>query len=191
MRNLLGRTAVAVALVAAPATLLAQGATPRHEFGIDLGLGFHSYSSPGVGSTTSFEAMTPVDVRMGFVSASPLSVEGRLVFDFNSRGIGANASYLLAPDVNLLYKLGRGSTWRRGAYLTGGLGLALANASNGAGGTRSGIIASLNGGIGTRIPSGSAAWRLEGFLAYAFRNTSLGEPGTLTIGGRVGLSLWH
>jgi hypothetical protein len=194
MVRLIRRAAVAAALAAVPATVLAQGA-PRHEFGVDFGMAFQSVSSlGGAGSTTLFAAATPVDVRVGWVSPTPFSLEGRLTFDFNSRGFGSNASYALAPDLNVLYKLGGNAAAHRltGAYLTGGLGLELANAPNGTGGTTSGLIPSLNGGIGTRWAAGTGgAWRLEGFLAYAFENSKLGSPGTLSIGARIGLSLWH
>ncbi len=192
MRRLIGTVAIVAGLAATPAFGLAQGA-PRHEFGVDFGMAFESVSSlGGAGSTTLFAASTPVDVRVGWVSPTSLSLEGRLAFGFNSRGFGTNASYALAPDLNVIYKLGGGGARRLlGPYLTGGLGLMLANAPNGAGGTTSGIVPSLNGGIGTRLAAGSGAWRLEGFLAYAFQNTKLGSPGTFSVGARIGLSLWH
>lgn len=194
MRGVIHGIAAVVGLAAVPIAALAQGA-PRHEFGVDFGMAFESVSSlGGAGSQTLFAAATPVDVRVGWISQTPLSLEGRLTFNFNSRGFGSNASYVLAPDLNVLYKLGGNGGARRltGAYLTGGLGLMLANAPSGAGGTTSGLIPSLNAGIGTRMAAGAGgAWRLEGFLAYAFRNTRLGSPGTFSVGGRIGLSLWH
>jgi hypothetical protein len=194
MRNTWGRLVILTGLTLAPGALLGQGAMPHHEYGVDLALAFQNVSSlAGTGSSTRFVALTPVDVRLGFVSPTPLSLEGRLTFAFNSRGFGSNASYELAPDLNVLYRLGRGSGPHglMGPYLTGGLGLDLTDAPSGGGGTRSGLVMSLNGGLGTRIPTGSAAMRLEGFLAYAFKNPTLGAPATLSVGVRVGLSLWH
>jgi hypothetical protein len=193
MVRLIGSVAVLAAAAAVPVAAAAQAA-PRHEFGVDFGMAFESVSSlSGAGSTTLFAAQTPVVVRVGWVSPTPLSLEGRLAFNFNSRGFGSNASYLLAPDVNVLYKLGAGSGAHHlmGPYLTGGLGLALADAPSAAGTTTSGLIASVNGGLGTRVPAGNGAWRLEGFLAYSFKNAHLGSPGTLSVGARIGLSLWH
>jgi hypothetical protein len=194
MHRLMSKAALVAGLAALPAAVLAQGA-PRHEFGVDLGMAFESVSSlGGAGSTTLFASSTPVDVRVGWVSPTPLSLEGRLTFNFNSRGFGSNASYVLAPDLNVLYRLGGGAGTRRpltGPYLTGGLGLMLANAPNGAGGTSSGLIPSLNGGIGTRMAAGTGAWRLEGYVAYAFQDTKLRSPAIFSVGARVGLSLWH
>ncbi len=190
MRTRIGAVAVISGLVLVAGSARAQGTVSGHEYGVDIGMEFQNVSSlAGTGSTTLFRAMTPVDVRVGFPSTTPLSLEGRFIFDFNSRGFGANASYYLGPDVNLIYRLG-GARGPMGPYLTAGLGIAIANAPS-AGGTSSGLVPSLNGGIGTRIRAGTGAWRLEGFLAYAFKNAHLGSPATLSIGARIGLSLWH
>jgi hypothetical protein len=193
MRSGIGAVAVVAGLVLISGAARAQGTVSGHEYGVDIGMEFQNVSSlAGSGSTTLFRAMTPVDVRVGFPSATALSLEGRFTFAFNSRGFGANASYYLGPDLNLIYRLGGAARARgpMGPYLTGGLGIAVANAP-GAGGTSSGLVPSLNGGIGTRIRAGTGAWRLEAFLAYAFKNAHLGSPATLSIGARVGLSLWH
>jgi len=181
-------TIAAVAAQAAPAAARAQAA-PRHEFGVDVGLGLQSPS----GGSTEFVIATPVDVRVGFVSASRLSWEGRLALAYASKGFGNSASYALAPDVQALLKLGTGSGPHRllGAYATAGAGLDFLDAPNGAGGTNSSAVFRLNGGIGDRLPLGADAWRIEGFLAYDFRNTTIGTPGTLEVGVRLGLSFWH
>ncbi len=71
-------------------------------------------------------------------------------------------------------------------YFTGGAGINLVGVTG-----TSGSIISLNGGVGTRSPYESGAWRLEAFVRYDLKNTSLGAPNTLNIGARVGLSLWH
>jgi hypothetical protein len=194
MRTGIGAVAVVAGLALATGAARGQGTVSGHEYGVDIGMEFQNVSSlAGTGSTTLFRAMTPVDVRIGFPSVTPLSLETRFTFDFNSRGFGSNASYYLGPDLNVLYQLGERGRARgpMGPYLTGGVGLAIANVPSGGGGTSSGLVPSLNGGIGTRIRAGSGAWRLEGFLAYSFKNAHLGSPGTLSIGARIGLSLWH
>jgi len=190
MRTLTGVVAVAAGLAMVPAVAIAQGAAPKHELGVDLGLGLQSPS----GGTTHIVLVTPVDVRLGFVATSPLSWEGRLTLFYDSKGIGgSNARYSLAPDIQALYRLGSGSGAHglMGPYATVGAGLNFADVPNGAGGTNSSAVVRLNGGVGTRIPYGSGAFRIEGFVAYDFRNTTLGLPGTLEVGTRLGISLWH
>jgi hypothetical protein len=182
-----------VALVAAAAAipaLAAAQAAPRHEFGVDVGLGLESPS----GGSTQFVMQTPVDVRVGLVSAAPLSWEGRLTLAYASKGFGAaGASYSLAPDIQALLKLGKGSGPRGmlGPYATVGAGLNFLDAPTSATTTSSSVVFRLNGGIGDRLPLGSDAWRIEGFIAYDFKNTTIGVPGTLEVGARVGLSFWH
>ena len=187
MRKIIG-VALAACLAAAPAALPAQ-AMPRHELGVDVGLGIVSPS----GGSTRLVLATPVDVRLGFPSAAPLSWEGRLTLAYDSKGFGANASYSLAPDVQALLKLGRGSGPHGllGPYATAGLGLDFRDAPNGSGGTNSTALLRIDGGIGDRLPYGSGAFRLEGFLAYDFKSTTLGIPATVEVGVRAGLSLWH
>ena len=188
MRRLMSRAALVVGLVALPGAALAQGA-PRHEFGVDVGLGLQSPS----GGTTQFVLATPVDVRVGFVSASPLSWEGRLTLMYASKGFGNSAAYTLAPDIQALYKLGagKGPHGLLGSYLTAGAGLNFEDAPNGVGGTNSSVVLGINGGIGDRLAWGPDAFRIEGFVGYNFRNTTIGVPGTLLVGARVGVSFWR
>jgi hypothetical protein len=190
MRILTAVVAVATGLAMAPARAVAQAAAPKHEFGVDLGLGLVNPS----GGSTHIVVFTPVDVRLGFVSSSALSWEGRLTLFYDSKGFGgSNARYSLAPDIQALYRLGSGSGAHglMGPYATVGAGLDFADTPNGAGGTNSSTVFRLNGGVGTRVPYGSGAFRIEGFVAYDFKNTTLGLPGTLEVGTRLGLSLWH
>lgn len=186
MRRLISSVAVVAAAVAIPSLAAAQAA-PKHEFGVDVGLGLQSPS----GGSTQFVLQTPVDVRVGIVSASPLSWEGRLTLSYASKGFGsAGASYSLAPDIQALMKLGN-STATRGAYATVGAGLDFLDAPTSATTTSSSVVFRVNGGIGDRLPFGSQAWRIEGFVAYDFKNTTIGTPGTLEVGARVGMSFWH
>ncbi len=191
MRKVIGVVAMAASLATAPAVAFAQGMAPKHELGVDLGLGFASPS----GGSTHILLQTPLDVRLGFVSSSPLSWEGRLTLFYDSKGLngGNSAAYSLAPDIQALYRLSSGSGQHglMGPYATVGAGLNFLDAENGTGGTNSSAIFRINGGVGTRIPWESGAWRIEGFVAYDFKNTTVGAPATLEVGARVGISLWH
>ena len=185
MRKVCGWLVAAAGLVAAPATLRAQAMAPEHEIGVDVGVGLLSPS----GGSTHFIVETPVDVRLGFVSRSRLSWEGRLTLAYDSKGFGNNSRYSLAPDIQALLKLGPGSGSHglMGPYATVGAGLDFLDAPNGTGGTNSSVFVRLNGGVGTRLAWGPGAFRLEGFVAYDFRNTTLGLPATVEVGARVGL----
>ena len=188
MRRLLAVAALASGCAIVPAAGWAQGAggraTPHHEFGVDLAM---VYQSPSGGSGV-FRIMTPVDVRLGFVSTGKVSLEPRLVLNFAS-GAGSTA-YNIGPDLNLLWKLGAGSGPHRlmGPYLTAGAGVNIISLGSG---STSGATVTLNAGLGTRAQLGSGAFRLEGFVAYTPKNTSLGTANTLSIGARAGVSLWH
>ncbi|HVM43154.1 MAG TPA: hypothetical protein VMT77_06590 [Gemmatimonadales bacterium] len=179
-------TMVTAALLAMPAAAVAQGMTtrPEHELGVDLSL---VYQSPSGGNGV-FRVMTPVDVRLGFVSSGRMSFEPRFTLDFASSS--GTTVYNIGPDLNLLWKLGPGHGPHNlmGPYLTAGVGTNII--SFGTGGS-SGATLTFNGGLGTRIPWGPGAFRVEGFVAYTPKNTSLGAPNTLSIGARGGISLWH
>ncbi len=181
--------ALAAGLAMAPAAAFAQGMAPKHELGVDLGVGFASPS----GGSTHFILHTPVDVRLGFVSSSSLSWEGRLTLLYDSKGFGNNAAYSLAPDIQALYRLSKGSGQHglMGPYATVGAGLDFLDAPNGTGGTNSSAVIRINGGVGTRIPWESGAYRIEGFVGYDFKNTTVGSPATVEVGVRLGISLWH
>jgi hypothetical protein len=152
----------------------------KHELGVDLILG---YSMPQ-NQPSGFGALTPVDVRIGFVSHSSMSFEGRLNLDLLS-GFGGGTTYSIDPGVNVLFRLGQG-TITHNKYFTAGADVDIQD--NGA---NSGAVFGLNGGIGMRKPYGPGAWRFEAFGDYKLKNTNLGEPGTFTLGLRAGLSLWH
>jgi len=180
MRKVL-RTAVTVlALAAVPGVAAAQ----EHELGVDLAL---VYQSPSGGSGV-FRIMTPVDVRLGFVSSHSLSFEPRLTMVVASTS--GSTVYNIGPDLNLLWKLGAGSGPRRlmGPYLTAGLGTNIISFGSG---NNSGATLTFNGGLGTRVPWGPGAFRVEGFVAFTPKNNSLAVPNTLSIGVRGGISLWH
>lgn len=176
----LSRWAVLAVGLAVPATAVAQHremGMAQHELGVDL----TSFYAKGTGQTGTFNILTPVDVRLGFVSRGQLMVEPRFSLSLRS---GGGTIYDFAPGLNLLWKLGT-ATHKKGPYLTGGAAVDIAKVVN------SGAAFSLNGGIGTRVPYESGAWRLEAFGGYRFKSTDLGIPNTFFLGARVGLSVWH
>jgi hypothetical protein len=184
MRKHLGTVLAVAGMIAVPALAQAQargGAMampmPKHEFGVDIAAFLNSPS----GGTSGLVIQTPVDVRIGFVSASKMSWETRFNFSLSTAG---STTYNFDPGVNVLMKMGNG-TMMNNTYWTVGADASIA------GSTPSGVVPAINGGIGIRRPWGSAAWRLEAGVRYLFQNTSLGVPNTLQIGVRAGVSLWH
>jgi len=166
----------ALALVSVPAAAQ-KGMAAKHELGVDVAF---VYSKPSGGNgITSF--LTPVDVRIGFVPA-----KGNLMFEPRASIAFTSTSGASTHDINLDVNALYGKNHKKGMYYTAGAGIELL----GRPGT-SGSIFSLNGGIGTRSPWESGAWRLEAFVRYDLKNTSLGFPNTLSIGARAGVSLWH
>ena len=186
MRKLFTKAAVVTGLAVVPAAGFAQGmgGMPHHEFGVDLAL---VYQSPSGGNGV-FRIMTPVDVRFGFVSSGKVSLEPRFVLNFASSS--GSTVYNIGPDLNVLWKLGPGSGQHNlmGPYLTAGAGVNIISFGSG---STSGATFTVNGGVGTRVPYGSGAFRFEGFVAYTPKNSSLGTANTLSIGVRSGISLWH
>jgi hypothetical protein len=172
---------VASAMMALPAVAQAQRMqaprTGEHEIGVDVAL---SWAKPS-GGTGVLEILTPVDVRVGFPSRGPLSLEPRFSMRLLS---GGGTIYTIDPGVNVLYKL-NGTAVNRNTYLTGGADLDFVKAGV------SGTVFGLNGGFGMRHPWGAGAFRTEIFAHYAFKNTNLGAPNTFSFGVRLGLSLWH
>ncbi|HET7790682.1 MAG TPA: hypothetical protein VFK78_07775 [Gemmatimonadales bacterium] len=158
---------------------------PKHEFGVDLAAFWASQSFGGV-SASNFNITTPVDVRVGFVSSGAMQFEPRLSFTFATAQSGGQSSHAIAPDLNVLFGLGKAKAHNDNKYFTAGVGANLV----GLGGV-SYTQLTVNGGIGMRSPYESGAFRLEAFVAYATKNTSKGVPSTLAIGARIGLSLWH
>src|SRR5439155_48979 len=131
------------------------------EFGIDLAFQYVSLGSNG-GSGVQLAA--PVDARIGVLSRSPNMFEIRASLNWDSN-LGAIA---FAPGVNVLHVLKRGSGTRglmRAPYVTGGVGLNILKFGSGA---STETQFALGAGVGKRLPYGSAVFRPEGFIAYAF-----------------------
>jgi hypothetical protein len=169
-----GGVLVVLALFAAPAVAQQAG---RHELGVDAALAWIKPS----GVDARLTIWTPVDVRLGLPSSGPLSLEPRLSLFLQSDG---GTSYSIDPGLNVLYSLG-GTAPNHNRYLTFGADLDFEK--NGT----SGAIFAINGGYGMRHPWGAGAFRTEFFFRYAFEDSALGVPNTLTLGVRAGLSLWH
>jgi len=186
MRHLIGSVSLTTALIASAAVAAAQHeamGSARHELGVDVSASYVHQSLVGT-SLNSFIIVTPVDVRLGFVSSGRLMFEPRFAFLFDSRAAGTGSGYVFTPDVNVLYA----KNHKRGMYVTAGAGVDLQKDVTATG---SSAQIGVNGGIGTRSPYESGAIRLEAFVQYRFKNTSKGLPNILSIGGRIGLSLWH
>lgn len=185
MRKVLSSIVLVAVLVSVPALASAQrrAATTmggaKHEFGVDVGV---AYVKPS-GVSGGIVIGTPIDVRVGFMSAGKMMWEPR--FSLGLSSVGGTTVYDFEPGVNVLIANGPGGH-RRGMYFTGGAALQLQD-----NGITSGSAFSFNGGVGWRKPYGSAAWRYELGINYQLESTKLGIPSTLAIGGRIGLSLWH
>lgn len=188
MRKVTGPLLAVVALVALPHMAPAQrraassgGGGSQSEWGVDVGAAFGHIGSGCAANCGTFEMGTPVDVRIGFIGRS-FNVEPRVTFSYLSQGGGH--VMLLNPDVNFLKPMGQ-STSHKGLYLTAGAGVAIVSAT----GASSQNQFSLNGGVGTRIPLESQAWRLEGFFRYNFESGAL--PSGYNVGVRAGISFWR
>lgn len=181
MRKLMSGLALAAVLGTIPATSAAQrqATGARHEWGVDLGAG---YMKPD-GLDGGIFILTPLDVRLGFVSRTNMMWEGRLSFDFNT--VGGETTYEIQPGVSVLFANSTGGH-RRGMYFTGGAGLLLAD-----NGVESGTAFAVNAGVGWRKPYRSAAWRYEVGFQWSSENQDLGLPSTIIIGGRIGVSVWN
>ena len=185
MHRLIQRISLAAALTLVPAIAAAQHGmeNPKHELGVDLGV---VYSKPSGGDGV-ISIGTPVDLRIGFVSSGKVEVEPRFSFLFASGG--GSSAWVFTPDINLLFGMSANNN-KQGPYLTVGAGVNLAHASSGGVGSSASQF-NFNGGIGTRVPYESGAFRLEAFARYLLKNTSKNLPNELQIGARIGLSLWH
>jgi hypothetical protein len=173
--------AAAVAVLAAPA------AAQRHEFGVDLGIASSKFDTPN--AERFLEVGTPVDVRVGMVLGGPLSLESR----FSLAYMSSDGASLLSfdPGLNVLFRFG--GTPQQGLYVTGGAKIDIARVSND---DDSETVTQLGGnvGVGTRIPMGAAALRIEGFFAMLLEKGDVGDsdyaPALNSIGVRIGLSFW-
>ena len=161
---------------------------PRHEVGVDLAA---QYSNQGDGIGSGIQIAEPVDVRVAFLSASRILFEPRLAFALDTKGTGTSSAYTFTPGLDVLYRLkrGTGTYGLMGApYFIGGAQLDFVRAGvNNV--TSSGTQFALDAGVGKRVPYGSSALRLEGYVSYAFATDLL--PRMFAIGTRVGLSFWH
>ncbi len=182
MRKVTGSLLAVVALVALPHMVQAQrraagggGGGAKNEFGVDIGAAFGHVGSGCTANCGTFEAGTPVDLRIGFNGAS-MSIEPRLTFSYLSQGGGH--IMIFSPDVNFLKPMGTSN-------VTAGAGISFISAS----GTSSENQFSLNGGVGTRIPKPSNNWRLEGFFRYNVHSGVL--PSGYNVGVRAGMSFWQ
>jgi hypothetical protein len=184
MKRLRAVTLVAV-LAFVPTLAFAQrmASGPKNEFGVDVTL---AYAKPSGGSGV-FQIITPVDVRVGFLSGGPASFEFRFAGSLTTGG-GATL-YTLQPGLNILYRLS-GPAANHNVYITGGAALDFIGTSGG-GTSNSASVFSFNGGIGMHAPWGSNATRLEAFAGYRLKSTKMGTPNTLVIGARLGLSFFH
>ena len=167
---------VAALLAAAPGVAQAQR-MGEHEIGVDAALAWVKPS----GADGRLTILTPVDVRLGFASRGPLSLEPRFSMFLQADG---GTRYSIDPGLNVLYRLG-GTAVNHNQYLTFGADIDLEKAGP------SGAIFALNGGYGMRRPWGAGAFRTEFFFRYAFEDTQLGAPNTFSLGVRAGLSMWH
>ena len=183
MRRITGSAMIAAGLALTPALATAQHgmSTPKHELGVDVAAYWASYSLAGV-SSSNVNLMTPVDVRIAFVSKGTTEFEPRLAFSYASGAFGGTSQTIFRPDLNVLFTMGKAKAHNDNKYVTAGIGLA-------AGGGVTQLA--LNGGVGMRSPYESGAIRLEGFLAYLTKDSSKGVPSTFAVGVRAGLSLWH
>jgi len=178
-------------MIAAPAIAQAQarGATAMashgKEFGVDIGVG---YVSPS-GGQSSFGLTAPFgDIRIGFPSTGSMSFEGRFSGSFAS---GGGTFITFDPGVNLMFGMGHATSYNDNKYFTVGADVNIISQSPSGGTSTSGAVFTINGGVGTRMPWGTAAKRAELFVSYSLKNTTLGVPNTFGIGARLGLSFWH
>jgi hypothetical protein len=184
MRKLIGGMALAGMLLSLPVAAQAQRRAAamggaKHEFGVDLGVGYAKFS----GASGGIEIGTPLDVRVGLVKAGKKMMwEPRFTLGLSS--VGGTTRYDFEPGVNALFANSPGGH-RNGMYFTGGAGLVLVD-----NGPNSGTGFAFNGGVGWRKPYGSGAWRYELGVKYTTKMTNI-QTSLLQIGARLGLSLWH
>ena len=184
------------ALALVPAAAFAQGRAamaeaPKHELGVDVSMAFEKVGSGCATNCSGFVLSTPVDVRLGFLMSSGLSIEPRFTLNWVT-GFGGHALQF-TPDVNVLIPFGTRSGQHRlmGPYFTGGASLAVINTGVSGGASASSTQFGLNVGVGLRRAWESAAFRPEAFFRYNFENTSKGIPSSFDIGARLGISFFH
>ncbi len=183
------------ALALVPAAAFAQGRAgmaeaPKHELGVDVSMAFEKVGSCTT-NCSAFAVSTPVDVRLGFLMSSGLSIEPRFTFNWVT-GFGGHG-LVFTPDVNVLIPFGTrsGQHGLMGPYVTGGASLVVTNTGVSGGASTSSTQFGLNVGVGLRRAWESAAFRPEAFFRYNFENTSKGIPSSFDIGARLGISFFH
>lgn len=150
---------------------------PRHEIGFDLEASYTGFSGGG-----GLVMDLPADIRFAFLTRRQVMWELRLSAMLNTY---LYTRYLIVPGLHVLYRLKRGTGPHNllGApYITGGLGLSKLSV-----GGEGGTLWLVNGGVGTRVPFGPAATRIEGFFRYGFT----GGGSNYAVGARIGWSFWH
>jgi len=184
MRCSFGGVLLIAGFMLVPATVVAQQDEAMHEVGVDLGMFYQKPSS----NRGVFNVGTPIDVRLG-IPIHGWTLEPRVGFTFQSSSIGSAHDVNL--DLNAVLPVGSGSSYRKGMYLTAGGGLDFKGGNVQGFPSPDATLAQLNAGIGTRVPYGPAAIRVETYMKYHFRDRNIGYTNTFDIGVRVGLSLWH
>lgn len=185
MRKLIGGLSAVAVLLTLPALADAQrraAGGARHEFGVDVGA--HYVKPDGVDG--GIVIMTPLNLRVGLVKPGNTMWELRGALSFQT--FGGETAYEFQPGVNLVYANTRGGN-RSGQYYTGGAALVLVD--EGAGASSSGTGFALNAAVGWRRPYGSAAWRYELGIGWTSEIQDIGRVSVLSIGARLGISLWH
>jgi hypothetical protein len=152
-------------------------AGPRHEVGVDLEASYTGFTGGG-----GLVVGLPADVRFAFLTRKAVMWELRVSAMLNTY---LYTSYLIVPGLNVLYRLNRGTGPHNllGApYITAGVGLSKLSV-----GGEGGTLWLVNGGVGTRVPFGPAATRIEGFFRYGFTD----GRSNYAVGARIGWSFWH
>jgi hypothetical protein len=100
--------------------------------------------------------------------------------------VGGNHAYVINPGLNALVGL-PGSGYNHGPYVTVGVDLTAAGSS----GVTGVSYYSINAGIGSRSPIGSAAWRPEAFVRLTPKQGTTVSSSIIEIGARIGLSFFN
>lgn len=167
-----------LAALALPAVLAAQSAAASgsHELGIDATFVYGKAS----GLPSTWAIGTPVDIRVGFVSQRRWMLELSGSFEAG----GSSGSKSGDGGIGLAVLCARDH--HQGMYILGGASAAFVGAT----GAQTSIAPGLTAGVGTRLPRGASAIRLEAFGRYVFESSS-NAPASTRLGVRAGLSLWR
>jgi hypothetical protein len=177
MRAVIRSGLVVLALI--PAALSAQEASPApnaREYGIDFTYSYGMRSD----DQTSWVAGMPADIRVGFRPRNRMMWEAH--FSFEAGGNDAGTSHYGGLGISALFA----GDHRSGMYLLAGASGSYFATT----GSDTEFTPSVVAGVGTRLPRGPAAIRLEAFARYALEG-SAGAPSQTRIGVRAGFSIWH